>query len=168
MERRQLNFSQIRSLKVGHSKLIEVERLFGSPTQRSHLNGIQTLRYDDPSTGDQRLTVNFSEGDQILTDILWIPLEVEPEYGLSGAKAGFLGHTFKEVRESENNPHLNSQGVTLFIDDSTGVTIRYNESDKIVEAIAIYSASNRAPAAKKRSMNAPYTLGENPASPLRK
>ncbi len=155
---RALNYARVRSLVVGSSTEGEVKGILGSPTGRVLSQGYYTLQYDDPASGAQRLSMNFSSENNKLMDILWIPQEDEREYSLDGAKGGFVGASFKETREDGANPHAHSVGGDIFIDQKAGVTIRYDSIQKVVEAIAIYSPNERIPAEEKPEAKAPYTF----------
>lgn len=153
-----LSYARVRSLVVGSSTEGDVQGKLGSPTSRVVSQGYYTLQYDDPASGAQRLSMNFSSENNKLMDILWIPQEDEREYSLDGAKGGFVGASFKETHEDDSNLHAHSVGGDIFIDQKAGVTIRYDSIQKVVEAIAIYSPNERIPAEDKPEAKAPYAF----------
>ena len=160
IEKNLLQFKEVRKLIVNKTTLAEIEKTFGNPTSKSSSIDFITFHYDNPVTGDQRLMLTFSEKNNLLSNALWVPFDNEPEYQLASAMTEFKGFKFRETKEKENNPHATSKGASLFIDESNGVTIRFNQDEKIVEAIAIYSnRSGRVPSNDFQKKE-PYNLGE--------
>ncbi|HEY8269429.1 MAG TPA: hypothetical protein VIG33_00960 [Pseudobdellovibrionaceae bacterium] len=158
-----LNYDKVRSLVVGYSTESDVLAVLGLPTGRTEEAGYYILNYDDSKTGFQRLSINFLLGSQKLSGILWIPREDEKEYSLMQAKAGFKNADFKEIINRSTNPHAISPDEVSYIDEKHGVTIRYDRSQNIVEAIAMYDVNVRLPAATEKKNQIPYTFGDEPA-----
>jgi len=157
-----LNFEQVRSLALSSSTENEVVDVLGQPTGRTDKVGYYTLHYDS-SNGLQRLSINFSTESHKLSSALWIPREGEKEYSLTQAKAVFSGASFKEVINSNNNPHSISLDAVSYIDEKTGVTIRYDREQNVVEAIAMFDVNTRLPAGTDTKDKTPFTFGDEPA-----
>lgn len=155
-----LSYNKVRGLIAGESTEKKVRDLFGSPTRRTEENGYYIFSYDDAKNGLQRLVVNFQPEKQLVSAILWVPQEGENEYSLSLAKAGFQGANFKEVPMTSDNPHAISEEAIAYIDEKSGVTIRYDRDLKFVEAIAIYDVNTRLPAEADKRKKIPYTIGD--------
>ena len=144
-----LQYDRVLSFGIGVSNERDVVETLGMPTSRIVKNGYYTLTYDDPATGFQRLSVNFISASRKLSGFLWIPRQDEKEFTLGTAKAGFKNADFKEVRDVGNNPHFVSE-VVSFVDEKSGITIRYDRRSHKVEAIARYDVSNRVPASENK------------------
>lgn len=156
---RSLEYNKILEFKIGTSAESDVVKVLGAPASRIEKNGYYTLNYVDPKLGNQRLSINFSKANQKLSGFLWIPQEDEKEFFLEQAKASFKNSNFKEVQDIDSNPHAVSK-VISFIDEKSGVTIRYDRSRSAVEAIAVYDMTNRVPAATEKIRDTPYTFGD--------
>jgi hypothetical protein len=154
-----LQYDKVLNLGIGVSNESDVVKALGVPTNRNEKNGYYTLNYVDQTTGFQRLSVNFLSAGGKLSGILWIPRQDEKESTLVEAKAGFKQANFKEIRNEDSNPHFIS-GVISIVDEKSGVTIRYDQRAKMVEAIARYDVSSRVPATTDGKNKAPYTFGD--------
>ncbi|MFN7903719.1 MAG: hypothetical protein ACK5P5_00910 [Pseudobdellovibrionaceae bacterium] len=143
-----LSYDRVFQLHVGSTTETDVVKIFGKPSARVQRNGYYILDYHSPQNGFQRLSLSFDNKNSHLSSLLWIPSEDEKEISLDGAKATFKESTFKVSEEGSHGSHAVSK-IILYTDDSKGVTIRYNPSSNVVEAIAKYDANLRAPSATK-------------------
>jgi len=159
---RSLDYNKARSFVVGSSTEGDVVAILGAPTSRTEDASYYTLNYNDPKTGAQRLTLNFLSENHKLSGLLWVPREDEKEYSLMQAKAGFKNASFKEIINIDKNPHAISVEAISYIDEKSGVTIRYDRSQNGVEAIAIYDVNIRLPAGVDKRSQIPYTFGDQP------
>jgi hypothetical protein len=155
---RVIRYDQVRSLNVGQMNESQVIELFGQPDQRINSKDYYTFMYNDPITGDQRLSLDFLNKDTKLINVLWLPRWDERESFLDKVRADFKNATFKETRENNENPHALSLPALFYMDKNLGVTIRYSQKEKRVEAISIYSVSHRLPAEAPAREHIPYTL----------
>lgn len=155
-----LAYENIRNFVVGSTTQADVLATLGSPTNAAAEGEHLLVSYDDPKTGAQRLSLSFSSKTDKLSSVLWIPKESEKEYSLKQAQEGFKNASFKEVVNERKNPHALSLATVSYIDSKSGVTIRYNQNQKAVEAIAIYDGSVRIPAGQNKTDQIPYTLGQ--------
>lgn len=158
-----LQYDRVIQLHVGETTESDVVKTLGAPATRVERDGYYILNYNTPETGFQRLSLNFSNANNKLSSLLWIPTEGEKEISLEGAKASFKAASFKVSEKDNSSPHAISK-VIFYTDDTTGVTIRYNPSSNLVEAIAKYDVSLRAPTATEQKVHAPYTFGDEPKS----
>lgn len=158
-----LQYDKVIQLHVGETTASDVVNILGEPTARMERNGYYILNYSTPKSGFQRLSLNFNQANNKLSSLLWIPAEGEKEISLDGAKARFKDANFKMIEKDNSSPHAISK-VVLYTDDTTGVTIQYNPSSNVVEAIAKYDVSSRAPAATEQKGPAPYTFGDESKS----
>jgi hypothetical protein len=157
-----LSFERVRAFTEGTSTENDIVAILGSPTSRTEERGYYTLHYDSPKTGMQRLSLNFLVEGHVLTGLLWIPREGEKEYSLGPAKAGFMNANFKEVINSVDNPHAVSVDDVSYIDEKSGVTIRYDRLQKNVAAIAMYDSNTRLPAEAEKKEKVPFTFSDEP------
>lgn len=153
-----LTYEKVRAFKVGVSKQADIFAALGSPTNQSEEPGRYTLIYDDPKTGAQRLSLTFAEDK--LSSILWVPYEGEKEFSLVNVKAEFKNASFKEVIENIKNPHLITLSAVSYVDEKSGVTIRFDRNQNYVEAIAIFDPKIRFPADSEKREQIPYTFGD--------
>lgn len=153
-----LNFNKIRNLEIGKTTEIEAKKIFGNPISKTQSENYYTVQYNDHKTGAQRLSLSFTSKDKILSSILWVPKVDENEYTLEGAKAGFKNSDFKDLNESDENPHALSSGNFWLVDKNLGVTIRYNKEFKTVDAIGLYSSTLRVPTEQSEREKTPYTF----------
>ncbi len=154
-----LQYKNILNFKIGSSNSEEIQQLLGHPNERVEKDNYYTLRYNDPETGIQRLSLNFLKVNNLLSGYLWIPTKDEKEIYLPDAKASFKNAKYKENFENNENPHAISN-VVSYIDDVIGVLIRYDMKTKTVEAIAKYDVNIRAPAVTDTSEKSPYRYGD--------
>lgn len=143
-----LNYEKVRALVIGISTEDEILKLFGEPTDIQVVGDSRILKYADSTTGAQRLTVTVPTSHNLISEILWIPYQGEQEVTLSGAKSGFKNALFREIPQVNQNSHSLGQAA-LYVDEISGVTIRYDKALREVEAIAIYGVNSRAPAKKE-------------------
>lgn len=153
-----IRYDQVRSLNVGQMNEDQVIKLFGQPDQRIDSKDYYTFMYNDPVTGDQRLSMDFLSKDAKLINVLWLPRWDESESFLDKVRTDFRNAIFKETRENNENPHALSLPALFYMDKNLGVTIRYSQKEKRVEAISIYSVSHRLPAEAPTREHIPYTL----------
>lgn len=152
-----LDYNKILSLQLGKTTESEVVSSFGSYTEKIQKDGYYTLTYVDAKTGFQRVSLNFSSANNVLTGFLWLPHPGDKQTALSEAKLSFREANFKEVKSEESNPHIASNVVSL-VDEKSGITIRYDKKRDFVEGIAKYDVNNRIPA-NSTKQNIPYSLG---------
>lgn len=136
------------NFQVGVSTEAEVVKALGIPSSRTLKDEYYVLEYDIPETGIQRLSLNFRNNNK-LSSLLWVPSEGEKEITLEGAKASFKGAKFKTVEREDKGSHSISKTI-LYIDEASGITIRYNPSSNYVEAIAKHDVDSRIPAGQKK------------------
>lgn len=158
-----LTYEKVLNFKIGATSETEVIKLLGTPSSRAERTDYHVLVYNDPQTGFQRLSLNFNNSTKLLTTLLWVPADGEKEISLGGAKEGFNGVSFKQVDEDTSSPHAISK-IILFVDEKSGVTIRYNPTVKVVEAIAKYDIGTRSPSNIDKTIKTPYTFGDESAS----
>lgn len=151
-----LNFENVVNFKPGLDDERTVLKLLGNASRREDKESYYTLLYDEPTTGLHRLSMNFSLDSKELLSILWIPKENEKEFSIEKAKTSFKEAHFREIRDNNKNPHITME-IISYVDDQAGITIRYNQSRKIVEAIAKFNAFKRIPANLTRESEVPYT-----------
>jgi hypothetical protein len=154
-----LTYEEVLTLKIGTTVENDVITKFGSSYNRIEKNDIYTLTYNDQNSGDQRASFNFLTSSNKLSGILWIPKKNEKEFILSDAKASFKNTQFKEIINDEENPHTESKN-TLYIDEKSGISIRYNSKNNFVEAIAKFKVENRTPTSIIKTKKNPYTIGD--------
>lgn len=142
-----ISFEKTRALEVGRSTVSDFELIFGAKVERTDKEGYYTLNYFESASGLQRVSANFDAKTNILVSYLWIPGEGEKELSLSGAKDLFR-KLILEPESDKDKSHFISKVIT-YADKKSGVSIRYNESNDIVEAIAVYEPKNRVPTATK-------------------
>jgi hypothetical protein len=95
----------------------------------------------------------------VLERLVWIPKSSEKEVSLTAAKEGFKGSNFTIIQDTPLNSHALDEGGISYVDERSGVTIRYDKNLKEVEAIAIYSTEKRTPAHDQESGPiTPYSL----------
>lgn len=158
-----LQYDKVIQLRIGETTASDVVQVLGEPTARMERNGYYVLNYNSPQSGFQRLSLNFNHANNQLSSLLWIPTEGEKEISLEGAKARFKEAKFKMTEKDNSSPHAISK-VVFYTDDTTGVTIQYNPSSNVVEAIAKYDVSSRTPAATEQKVPDPYTFGDESKS----
>lgn len=158
-----LQYDKVIQLHVGETTASDVVKVLGVPSARVERNSYYILNYNAPQSGFQRISMNFNNVNNKLSSLLWIPAEGEKEFSLDGAKARFKDANFKMIEKDNSSPHAISK-VVFYTDDTTGVTIQYNPSSNVVEAIAKYDVSSRAPAATEQKEQAPYTFGDESKS----
>ncbi len=151
-----LNFENVVNFKPGLDNEKTVLKLLGAASRRDEKGSYYTLSYNEPSTGLHRLSMNFSSDNNQLLSVLWIPKENEKEFSIENAKTSFKEAHFKEIRDNNKNPHITME-VISYIDEQAGISIRYNQSRNIVEAIAKYSATKRIPADLTSDSKDPYS-----------
>ncbi|MGZ3747487.1 MAG: hypothetical protein ACXWRE_08955 [Pseudobdellovibrionaceae bacterium] len=160
-----LSYERVRSFIIGFSTESDVIAALGSPSNHTDETDYYTLSYEDYETGFQRLSLNFSYESHKLSSLLWIPKENEKESSLEQAKAGFKNATFREIINRSDNPHAISLEAVSYIDEKSGVTIRYDRSLNVVEAIAMYVTTDRSPAKAVKENSIPYTFGDESTIP---
>lgn len=159
-----LQYDKVMQLHIGETTGSDVVKTLGVPSARVERSGYYILNYNTPQTGFQRLSLNVNNANNKLASLLWIPTEGENESSLERAKASFKDAKFKMTEKDNSSPHAISK-VVVYTDDTTGVTIQFNPSSNLVEAIAKYDASSpRAPATAEQKEHAPYTFGDEPKS----
>lgn len=154
-----LQYDKVFQLHVGETAESDVVKMLGVPSARVERNGYYVLNYNTTQDGFQRLSLNFNNTNNKLSSLLWIPAEGEKEISLEGAKARFKAASFKMSEKDNSSPHAISK-IVFYTDDTAGVTIRYNPSSNLVEAIAKFDVSSRAPAATEQKEHVPYTFGD--------
>lgn len=158
-EKANLTYDEVLTLKIGITIENDVITKFGVPYSRIEKNDIYTLTYNDHNSGNQRASFNFLISSNKLSGILWLPKKNEKEFILSEAKESFKNAQFKEIIDDEENPHSESKN-TLYIDENSGVSIRYNSKNNFVEAIAKFTIADRSPTSFKKTKKIPYTIGD--------
>ena len=156
--RRDISYNEVRDLVLSQSDEAKIIKKLGTPNEKTSDGNAYTLHYSDPKTSLPRLLVTLLADTNTVIDAIWIPRHDEAEYSLQGAKAAFADLNFKEVAEKKANPHSFSKGADLFIDEKSGVTIRYDKDHKATEAIGFYHSDSRTPAQQKPASAAPYSL----------
>lgn len=155
----ELNYNTISHLNVGSTTEAEAVTALGIPSSRVEKNGYYILNYYTLKTDVQRLSLNFDSSTKKLASMLWIPMEGEQEISLAGAKARFSKGAFKSFDEDTSSPHAISK-ITLYTNEDAGVSIRYNPTTELVEAIAKYDIPAREPATNQPKKSIPYTFGD--------
>lgn len=155
----EVHFSEVRDLVSTQKDEIAVLEKFGSPSRRTSIEGFYTLQYDDSKSGLPRFFITLAADKKNVVDAIWIPQPTDAEYTLSGAKNAFAGSEFREVVENKKeNPHAFTKGAVNYIDEKSGVTIRYDRNHKATEAIGFYRNDVRIPAQEKAAKDVPYTF----------
>jgi len=154
-----LQYERVFQFRPGTTTEADVVSAVGTPSTRVDKNGYYILSYSAPQTGFQRLSLNFSSLNNKLSSLLWIPGEGESKISLDGARAGFKEAIFEVSNENSSSPHAISK-ITLYEDKRMGITIRYNPSSDLVEAIAKYDINYRDPAAIEKKIQIPYTFAD--------
>ena len=152
-------FYEVRDVVSTQKDETAVVKKFGSPSRQTSSEGSYTFHYDDSKSGLPRFLITFAADKKNVIDAIWIPQDTDAEYTLSGAKNAFAGSEFREVVENKkNNPHAFTKGAVNYIDEKSGVTIRYDRDHKATEAIGFYRNDVRIPAQEKATKDVPYTF----------
>jgi hypothetical protein len=141
-----LEYERIFQFHVGVTTENDVVKILGKPSGRVERSGYYIIDYHAPQTGFQRVSLSFNNTNNLLSSLLWIPTEGDKEITLDGAKAAFAKENFKVSEVDSGSVHALSK-IFLYTDEDLGITIRFNPSSNLVEAIAMYDAQLRAPAA---------------------
>ncbi len=137
------SFRAVRSLLIGKDTLDSVTARFGSPSKQESEKETIKLVYLDPKSNLPRLQLYFDEQSKRLLTALWLPRENEPEKNLEILKANFPEKMFRETAETSANSHALSPESVQY--RASGVTIRYSNYSRGVEAIAFFEPNQRVP-----------------------
>lgn len=144
-----LKFSTILNFQIGETRAAEIINVLGEPASTTQKANYFIMNYDDPETGFQRFTVNINKDDSTLMSYLWMPKETERESTLDYAKKIFINARYLEQNEENKSAHMVSSDIVLYVDQKSGVTIRYDKRRDEVEAIALYHLEGRVPGSVK-------------------
>lgn len=132
------------SLKPGLTSKAQVNELFGPPDQSEKIaipespdSGLEDWQYKD---GDEtRLSVTFDAASQKVVSFSWNMAPSPSQETISSLKTKFGGANWTPRTSNSTNPHYYSNECFLE-NNSLGVSIQFNRSDKSVKSIYRWDA----------------------------
>lgn len=145
----QLDYVTISNFKIGSTSEEEIYRVLGQPSSVVDKNDVSILHYNDFESGFQRLSMTIQASDRKLQSYIWLPKENELESSLDKVQKNFPNSKYQKFPEVSQSSHMVSSDIVLYVDESAGVSIRYDQKRNEVEAIGIFDPRNCIPTSVK-------------------
>lgn len=140
-----ISFKTIKNFKPGLTTENEIVALLGKPQESQQNLQSHIATYKDSKTGYQLLSLTYSSENKLMR-FVWIPQDNRDECSLKVVKSIFQDVQFS--RQDHERYHSTSKTSDLTSLEA-GITIKFNPSTDIVEAIGFFPPKERIPATKE-------------------